>query len=370
MNTGSMKEIIARRLQDFRKMRGLTQAALAEKTETVTPSAIEKFEKGEMLPTPQTMSRLAEVLDVMPDDLMRPYAVNIDYDKVRYRKRSKMPKKELDCLQRKYGIKLERYVELERLLGAEVNFTLNYDHKPVSCYRDAQEVARQFRQDMGWGLFPVVSPIRQLEAKGVKVFVLDEKESCNKKFDGMCYKEGGMAVVIVKKCENTEHDRFTLFHEMGHLLMRMVDSEGNELEGKQVESLCNAFASEVLFPEMKFRYCFGKMERVYPDYLKSAQREWGISCSAQMYKAKELGMITPNRYIGYCVRLNRDKGLKEYMEKSEFEPEFTDRYQQLAWHAVRDLKITRTKAAALLGMPLSEINEKIDGKEATCTINL
>lgn len=89
-----------------------------------------------------------------------------------------------------------------------------------------------------------------------------------------------------------------------------------------------------------------------------------------MYKAKELGMITPNRYIGYCVRLNRDKGLKEYMEKSEFEPERTDRYQQLAWRAVTELKITRAKAAALLDMPLSQMNEKLDGKEAACTISL
>ncbi len=366
MNTSVIKETIAKRLQDFRKMRGMSQAALAEKIETITKSSIEKFEKAEMMPSPQTLSSMAEALGVMTDDLIRPYVVNVDYDKVRYRKRSKMPKKEVERLQRLYGNKLERYIEVERLLGAEVSFTLNYEDIPVRKYEDAQYVARRFREDMGWGVAPVISPIQQLEAKGVKVFVLDEEESCNKDFDGMCYKEQGLAVVILKKCENTEHDRFTLFHEMGHLLMNTIDQDGNELEGKELETLCNAFASEVLFPEMEFRLQFGATHKIYPDHLKLLQRDWGISCSAQMYKAKDLGMITQNRYIGYCVRLNRNKPLKAYMEKSVFEAEHTSRYQQLVWRAVKELKITRSKAAALLNMPLSEMNETLDGKEAEC----
>lgn len=361
MTPNIIKEIIARRLRDFRKMRGLSQAKFAERLEDVTASTIEKIEKAEMIPSPQTLSKIADALGVMTDDLVRPYAVEVDYDKVRYRKRSKMPKKEVERLQRLYGNKLERYIEVEKLLGAEVSFKLSYDDIQVCHREDARRVARRFRKDMGWGNTPVISPIQQLEAKGVKVFVLDEQESANKDFDGMCYKEGGMAVVILKKCENTEHDRFTLFHEMGHLLMNTDD-----LEGRELENLCNAFASEVLLPEEVFRSILGTAQKIYLDQLKMLQKEWGISCSAQMYKAKELGMINDNRYIGYCVRLNRNKGLKEYMDRSAFEAEPTNRYQQLVWRAVRELKMTRTKAAALLGMPLSEINEILDRKEAKC----
>lgn len=115
-----IKETIAKRLQDFRKMMGLSQAALAKKTMAITKSSIEKIEKAEMMPAPQTLSILADVLGVMTDDLIRPYVVNVDYSKVRYRKRSKMPKKEVERLQRLYGNKLEKYIEVERLLGAEV----------------------------------------------------------------------------------------------------------------------------------------------------------------------------------------------------------------------------------------------------------
>lgn len=355
MTPNMIKETIAKRLQDFRKMMGLSQAALAKKTMAITKSSIEKIEKAEMMPAPQTLSILADVLGVMTDDLIRPYVVTVDYSKVRYRKRSKMPKKEVERLQRLYGNKLEKYIEVERLLGAEVAFTLNYDDVPVCSYRDAQRVAQLFRKDMGWGKFPVISPIQQLEMKGVKVFVLDEQESANKDFDGMCYKEGTMAVVILKKCENTEHDRFTLFHEMGHLLMNTGD-----LEGKELESLCNAFASEVLFPEEAFVKYFWEGCRIYPNTLKMLQREWGISCDAQMYKAKALGFITHNRYMGYWVRKNRDEKLKAWMSESVYLAENTNRFESLVYRALSEFKITTTKAAALLGKSVEELNKLKD----------
>ncbi len=352
MKKTETKGTIAKRLRDLRKMLGLSQAQLAKKTGVITPSSIEKIEKAEMMPSPQTLSILADTLGVMTDDLVRPYVIDVDYDKVRYRKRSKMSKKEVERLQRIYGIKLERYIEVERLLGAEVSFSINYDAIPVKTYQDAQWVARRFREEMGWGNSPVVSPIQQLEARGVKVFVLDEQESANKDFDGMCYKEGPLAVVILKKCENTEHDRFTLFHEMGHLLMNTGD-----LEGRELENLCNAFASEVLFPEEVFRRYFEEGCRIYPNTLKMLQRDWGISCDAQMYKAKDLGIITENRYIGYLVRKNRDGQLKAMINESAYMPETTNRFQNLVYRALSEYKITTTKAAALLGITVEELNK-------------
>ena len=351
MTLQEMRKTIARRIEDFRKKLGLSQKQLAERVEDLTASAIEKFEKAEIAPSPQTLSRLAEALNVMNDDLIRPYVIDIDYRKVRYRKRSKMPKKQVEALQRKYGLMLERYIEVERLMGQEAEFNFNYDDIQVSKYEDAQNVARRFREDMGWGIRPIVSPIQQLEMKGVKVFILDEDESTNKDFDGMCYKEGKIAVVVLKKCENTEHDRFTLFHEMGHLLMNTGD-----LEGKELEALCNAFASEMLLPESEFRNFFWKGCRIYPITLQMLQREWGISCMAQMYKAKDLDIITDNRYIGYCVRLNRNKALKAEMEESRFLPETTNRFQSLVFQALGEFKITAAKAAAMLGITVEMLN--------------
>lgn len=347
-----MKKTVARRIEDFRKMLGLTQKQLADKLDDLSASAIERFEKAEIAPSPQSLSRLADALGVMPDDLIRPYALAINYDKIRYRKRSKMNKKDIDKLQRKYGLMLERYIEVERLLDKEVVFTFNYDDIQVSSYKDAQNVARRFRKDMGWDLRPIVSPIQQLEMKGIKVFVLDETESSNKDFDGMCYKEENIAVVVLKKCENTEHDRFTLFHEMGHLLMNTGD-----IEGKELENLCNAFASEMLLPEEMFRKFFWEGCRIYPITLQMLQREWGISCAAQMYKAKDLHIINENRYIAYCVRLNRNKELKAEMEASRFQPETTNRFQSLVYQALGEFKITTAKAAAMLGIEVEKLNE-------------
>ena len=43
MMPNMIKETIAKRLQDFRKMMGLSQAALAKKTMAITKSSIEKI---------------------------------------------------------------------------------------------------------------------------------------------------------------------------------------------------------------------------------------------------------------------------------------------------------------------------------------
>ena len=353
MTPNQIKQIIARRLVDFRKILGLSQAQLADKIEGLTKSAIEKFEKAEIVPTPQSLARLATALDIPKEELLRPYLINVDYDKVRYRKRSKMPKKQIEVLQRKYMLKLERYIELEQLLQEDVTFDIDFSEIEVHSYKDAQHVARLFREKMGWGLNPIISPIQQLEKRGVKVFVLENEEN-NEDFDGMCYKENGIAVVILKKCENAEHDRFTLFHEMGHLLMNTGDKEGKELE-----ALCNAFASEMLMPESEFRNYFKENSKIYPGTLQMIQHDWGISTDAQMYKAKDLKIISENRYIGYCVRLNRNTSLKEDMKKSRFKAETTDRFKSLVYRALEEYKISADKAACLLGTTVERLNAQL-----------
>lgn len=340
-----MYKTFARRLEDFRRMLGLSQEQLAKKVECITKAAIEKFENAEMMPAPQTLSKLAEVLGVSTDDLVRPYFVDINYDKMRYRKRSKMPKKDVVRLQRFYGNKLERYMEIEQIQGVVNPFTMNYDQIEVKTCKDAQVVARLFRRDMGWGLNPIASPIHQLELKGVKIFMLDENDSDNKDFDGMCYKCHDVAFLVMKKGENTERDRFTLFHEMGHLLLNVRDME----DGRELEKICDAFASEVLLPEEMFRTLFYG-QKIYPATLQMIQREWGISCDAQMYKAKNLGIISENRYIGYKVRLNRNPNLKEEMMQSRFPTEVTDRFESLVHSALSEYKITQNKADSLLGI--------------------
>ena len=71
MTPNQIKQIIARRLVDFRKILGLSQAQLADKIEGLTKSAIEKFEKAEIVPTPQSLARLALALDIPKEELLK-----------------------------------------------------------------------------------------------------------------------------------------------------------------------------------------------------------------------------------------------------------------------------------------------------------
>lgn len=75
------------------------------------------------------------------------------------------------------------------------------------------------------------------------------------KFDGLSGWAGTMPIVIVKKEEDdkkeekTERKRFTVLHELGHLVLNIAEG----VEDKAVEKLCNQFANEVLLPESAVR---------------------------------------------------------------------------------------------------------------------
>lgn len=64
-----LKGSFATRLKESRKIRGLSQTALAKKA-AVPPSAISHFESGERKPSFETLRRLAETLDVTIDFLL------------------------------------------------------------------------------------------------------------------------------------------------------------------------------------------------------------------------------------------------------------------------------------------------------------
>ena len=56
------------KIQEFRKLRGLSQAELAEKA-GISEISIRKYEKGERRPKVETLSKIAMVLNVPITDL-------------------------------------------------------------------------------------------------------------------------------------------------------------------------------------------------------------------------------------------------------------------------------------------------------------
>ena len=363
------KEVFAIRLQNARKVSGMSQAELASKMSElqsvcpamykgVSSTAIEKYEKGVMVPDNDIiMVTIAKALNTNVANLRRPFRVMIG--KFAFRKKSKLGKKAVERILILAQQRIEKYVEVERLLNEEIGCNIDFSNFVVRNKNDARAIANMLRKEWNMGIGPISSAINLLESHGVKVIEVEEDPEL---FDGTSSTVEGMPVVVLNSNEgdpanpkhhNTyERRNLTLFHELGHQLMNIAD----DIDDKEKENICNAFASEFLIPSEMFIKIFGaKRTGISFFELKDVQREYGISARALMYKASELGVITPSRFKYFNISLNKNPDLRYAIDETVMPQQHSSRFERLVYRALASEVISISKAAELLDKSVSEV---------------
>ena len=363
------KEVFAIRLQNARKVSGMSQAELASKMSElqsvcpamykgVSSTAIEKYEKGVMVPDNDIiMVTIAKALNTNVANLRRPFRVMIG--KFAFRKKSKLGKKAVERILILAQQRIEKYVEVERLLNEEIGCNVDFSNFVVRNKNDARAIANMLRKEWNMGIGPISSAINLLESHGVKVIEVEEDPEL---FDGTSSTVEGMPVVVLNSNEgdpanpkhhNTyERRNLTLFHELGHQLMNIAD----DIDDKEKENICNAFASEFLIPSEMFIKIFGpKRTGISFFELKDVQREYGISARALMHKASELGVITPSRYKYFNISLNKNPQWRDAIDETAMLPQHSTRFKRLVYRALASEVISISKAAELLDKSVSDV---------------
>ena len=83
-----MENLFGQRLTNARKMAGLSLQDLANKMENaVTRQALNKYEKGEMMPGSAVLIRLANALSVTVDFFFSEPQVNVELKGIEFRKK-------------------------------------------------------------------------------------------------------------------------------------------------------------------------------------------------------------------------------------------------------------------------------------------
>ena len=363
------KEVFAIRLQNARKVSGMSQAELASKMSElqsvcpamykgVSSTAIEKYENGVMVPDNDIiMVTIAKALNTNVANLRRPFRVMIG--KFAFRKKSKLGKKAVERILILAQQRIEKYVEVERLLNEEIGCNIDFSNFVVRNKNDARAIANMLRKEWNMGIGPISSAINLLESHGVKVIEVEEDPEL---FDGTSSTVEGMPVVVLNSNEgdpanpkhhNTyERRNLTLFHELGHQLMNIAD----DIDDKEKENICNAFASEFLIPSEMFIKIFGaKRTGISFFELKDVQREYGISARALMHKASELGVITPSRYKYFNISLNKNPQWRDAIDETAMLPQHSTRFKRLVYRALATDVISISKSAELLDKSVSDV---------------
>lgn len=331
-------------------MRGISLEKLAQSLAApVSKQAINKYEKGLMKPDSSVLIALANALDMKIDYFFRPFTVEVD--KVEFRKKSGFTEKMASAVKEHVREELERYLEIEQIAGSQVRFTL--PRKEVRTLEEAKAFAGEIRQILALGNDGISNVIEVLEDNGIKVIELAENEG----FDGLSgFANEEIPLIVVNGNFPTERKRFTALHELGHLLL---DIPAN-VSPKEIESLCNAFASEILLPAVVLKSKLGNTRYdISLSELTDIQRQFGISVDDIMASLQELGVISDNRYTFFQKKKNTMADFRALVEKSRVELEKSGRFARMVYRALTDEMISYSKAAVLLNTTVDNIRTNL-----------
>jgi Zn-dependent peptidase ImmA (M78 family)/transcriptional regulator with XRE-family HTH domain len=349
------------RLRAARAMAGLSLQELADRIDnTVTKQAISKYERGEMKPeSSSTLVAFSRALKVPVDYFFKESVPNITT--WHYRRRSNVSAKSLKSLMETVRDLLNRYDELEELLGGKTAFRSPFKADGLKSAEEAELAARRLRNE--WGLGPdqpVASVTSLLESRGIRILLLESGANRNR-FDGLAGYRGEDPFITLIDHAPADRIRFTLMHELAHVLLWPREHE----DDKRDEKLCHLFASEFLLPAYVLRKEFPGSDRrtlAMPELLSMKMR-FGISLQAILYRACDLGILSKAGYEG-IMRQFGSHGWRT-TEPGEYPCiERPMRFEQLLFRAIAQDAISLSKAAGISGKSIDEIKAQLRGDPA------
>lgn len=345
-----MDMTFAQRLINARKIRCMSQRELCASLDgRLSPTAIAKYEKGLMMPSSDVLLLLSKALDMKLEYFFRPFVVDIDVSKFEFRKNASLSNKKVESVKYFVCSEIEKYIEIESLLGINSSFTFDYSNMDIESESDAISMAIRFRTDLNIGVDAIVSAVDLLESVGVKIIEIDH----DNKFSGTCNIAEGTPVIVINKNMTSERKRLTIFHELGHLMLHCA-------EGTDKERMLTVFANEVLIPSDRFISMIGESRHdISLVELQAIQREYGVSVDALMAKAALMNVITQKRYEAYHKKKNAIPSFKESVMKSLYPMEYTTRFERLVYRALASDVISFSKAAALLNSSVNSVRERL-----------
>lgn len=335
------------RLHRARKAAGLSLRGLGERV-GVSHAAIKKYEDGIAMPSSDILIGLSRTLNVRTEYFFRPERVALEG--IEYRKRSSLPKKRLDAITHEVMDQIERRIELENLFPqspVKAFATVEGLATSIIAMDQIEEIAEHVREAWDLGFDPIPDLIDVLETNGIRVFMIEA--DAENKFDGLAARVGGMPIIVVGRHWPGDRQRFTLAHELGHLML-----EGRLLEDLNEEMACNRFAGAFLFPRASVLQELGEHRNAIElKELGLLKEEFGLSMAGILYRARDLGIISP-AYREEQAKLFRFKGWYRKEPGCDYPTEKAHIFEQLVFHALAEEYIGESKAAELMNMPLQQ----------------
>ncbi|MFN7491885.1 MAG: ImmA/IrrE family metallo-endopeptidase [Cyclobacteriaceae bacterium] len=280
-----------------RESRGISQSELAARI-GISQGKLSKSEKGEQGLPKEAFELICQTLDY-PETFFFQKTPTSPVSHYYYRKRVTIPQKVM--VQIEAVVKILRQ-NIDSLIEAVdlPEFKLQaFDPESSS----PEEIARKTRYLLNIEKGPVPSLVNLLENNGIMIVKTD---LFNEKIDGLStISDKGIHIIFLNERMPNDRQRFSLAHELGHILMHFDIPTISE----NVEEEANRFASEFLMPQEEI---VNSLRQLTFAKLGELKRYWKVSMKALVKRAKDLKTINDKQYRNFQINFS-----KKEMSKSE-----------------------------------------------------
>lgn len=268
-----------------REFRGMSQTQLA-KAASITQGQLSKLENGLVDPDAEVVAALVDALEVPVSFLYqagRVYGAPVSVHAM-FRKSQQISKKLLSKVTAELNLRLLATKTLLKSVDLDPAFKVpSYDIEDEAY--SPTEIADLVRRAWLVRPGPIKNLVALMESAGILVAFSDFAQA---NIDGVTICVPGMPpCVFINSDRPADRQRFSLAHELGHIVMH---SQPNE----NMEDQANEFASSFLMPAKEFKAsCPG--EKLDIPELANLKSHWRVSMQAALFRAKTLGVITDNQ---------------------------------------------------------------------------
>ena len=337
---------------NLKRIRLLKNLSLKKAGELLNMSApaILKYERGEIIPDSTKIIAFANAYKVKTSDILK-VSPKITMQFTNFRKKKILKGQKLELLKSIILEKVSNYLEVLDL-GQINSKKLVIKRYNVHNLDEAEIAAEKFRQENHLSLNqPLTDLINILENIGIIIITLENQNNLFTGFDGLSEIVNGIPVIVyLENSHDGARQRFTIAHELGHLLLKITDD-------LDCEKVCNRFASSLLMPKLAIYSEFGKLRHNISNYeLKAFKMEYKVSMYAIVYRLKELNVISDYLFKNINIYFNKSGYRQE--EPNPLEPEKSYQYKKIVHKLEINGIITISKACEFLNQTIDEYNNE------------
>lgn len=275
-----------------RESRGMTQTALAAALK-VTQATLSKFEAGLLAVGEDHVFTLSKVLDYPQEFFYQTDQIRWTGSGCMYH-RKRQALSATDYRQLLARVNVQRMNVWRLLQGVEIEVQNQFFRMDIAEYGSPAKVAALLRNSWNLPPGPIPNITRAIEAAGGIVIKCPFGTA---KLDAFSQWPPGMPpMFFVNSAVPPDRYRWTLAHEIGHILMHVVATDDLEKEA-------DSFAAEFLMPRQEIYSHFGRPFNL----AKAAELKlyWGVSMAALIRRAHSLGRIGDSYYRGLMTQMSR-----------------------------------------------------------------